>query len=186
MNSIDPLNSSLLFSTTALNAKNVQKEQEQSKVKNNKKKIFSSILEKQQEIENLANAGLPPQIAGLSLEEAVVYLKDAIDMAGDELSDKMDNASIVKFRQAVGQFLKFVEKNAYEISTRKRIGKARVRGISPFFSDVRDKDPYVQINIVNKKLTELTQMILQNHAEKLKVLAQVDEIKGMIVDFFAI
>jgi len=44
----------------------------------------------------------------------------------------------------------------------------------------------VQINIVNKKLTELTQMILQNHAEKLKVLAQVDEIKGMIVDFFAI
>ncbi len=186
MNSIDSLNSSLFFSAAAVNAKQIQKEQENSKIKKDKKKIFSSMLEKNQEMESLVSAGLPPQIAGLSLEDAVVYLKDAVDIAGDELSEKINNASIAKFRQAVGQFLKFVEKNAYDISTRKRLGKTKVKGISPYFSEVRDRDPYVQINIVNKKLAELTEMILQNHADKLKVLAQVDEIKGMIVDFFAI
>ena len=54
-----------------------------------------------------------------------------------------------------------------------------------YFSEKRPKDPYVQLRVVDEKLNELATMVLQNYNDKIQMLAKVDEIKGLLVDFFA-
>jgi uncharacterized protein YaaR (DUF327 family) len=43
----------------------------------------------------------------------------------------------------------------------------------------------VQLRVVDEKLNELATMVLQNYNDKIQMLAKVDEIKGLLVDFFA-
>lgn len=187
MSSIDPLSSSLYFSAAANVAKETQKQKKKesdSKIEKTKKSFFS-MVQQNQEIEELSEAGLPPELVGLSSEDAIVFLKDSIDIAGDELIENMNADTFAKFRKSVSQFLKFIEKNNYEVEKNKRFGRERIyKGTSPFFAEKRSPDPYVQIKIVDKKIDELATMILQNHSDKLQMLSKVDEIKGLIVDFF--
>ena len=41
------------------------------------------------------------------------------------------------------------------------------------------------IDLVNKKLDEMTQATLENQIDNLKILAQINEIKGLIVDLIS-
>ena len=150
MNSVDPLNSSLYFSAAAQASQESVKQKE--KAAKTKRSPFASMLEKTQEVEELISAGLPSEIAGMDVEEALVFLKDAVDIAGDRLIEKMDAASFADFKSYVGNFIRYVSKNN---------------------------------SINDKKIEELATMILQNHSDKIKMLSKIDEIKGLVVDFFA-
>ncbi len=183
MSAIDPLSASLYFSAAATASRDAQKNAGKEKIQKQGKSRFSSLLEKNQEIDNLVNAGLPPEIAGLSVEDAVVYLKDALDSAADKLTDFASEENFCEFRRTVSQFLRYVQKNNYEVSKIKRFGKRHVKGV--FFEETRPRDPYFQIHVIDTKLDELAAMVLQNHGEKLALLTKVDEIKGLIVDFLA-
>ena len=46
-------------------------------------------------------------------------------------------------------------------------------------------DPKYQITVINKKLDEMTQATLENQIDNLKILAQINEIKGLIVDLIS-
>lgn len=186
MSSIDPLSSSMYFSAAALASKQTQKESEKSKVSNTRKTRFSSVLEKTAEIENLAANGLPTELAGMDTEEALVFLKDQIDMAADALEDNINADNFAKFRKSVSQLLKYVEKHNYDVSEIRRLKRKRLISKPPYFEEVREVDPYYQIHVVNEKMDKLAMMILQNHEDKLNMLSKVEEIKGMIVDFFAV
>ena len=175
MNSVDPLNSSLYFSAAAQASK--------EKAAKTKRSPFASMLEKTQEVEELISAGLPSEIAGMDIEEALVFLKDAVDIAGDKLIEKMDAASFADFKSSVGNFIRYVSKNNYEVCKTKRRGYVKKQSV--FFSEQRERDPLVQVRVLDKKIEELASMILQNHSDKIKMLSKIDEIKGLVVDFFA-
>ena len=181
---VDPLSSSLYFSASALASKESQKNQDKSKIEKSRKTSFSSMLDKSREMEELAGAGLPVEIAGLSVEEAVVYLKDAVDAAADKLNDNLSSENFAEFRKSVSQFLRYVQKNNYEVTKIKRFGKRRVKGV--FFEETAPRDPYFQVHVIDTKLDELASMLLQSHADKLAFLSKVDEIKGLLVDFLAV
>ena len=55
-----------------------------------------------------------------------------------------------------------------------------------YFEEVRPKDPYYQIHVINTELDKLATMVLQNHSDKLALMSKVDEIKGLVVDFLAV
>ena len=183
MGEFDVLNSSLYFSTASAASQKAQKEQSKLKSEKAKKSSFEKIMKKEEELVELANAGLPVEIAGLSLEEAVNYLKDAVDTAADALSNSANEKNIATFRKAVGQFIKYIEKNNYEIKSRKRLGVSHRKSV--YFEEKRPVDPLFQVRVIDKKLDELAQMVLQNHADKLNLLSKIEEIKGLLVDFFA-
>ena len=183
MGEFDVLNSSLYFSAASAASQKAQKEQSKLKSEKAKKSSFENIMKKEEELVELANAGLPVEIAGLSLEEAVVYLKDAVDMAADKLSDSANEKNIATFRKAVGQFIKYIEKNNYEIKSRKRLGVSHRNSV--YFEEKRPVDPLFQVRVIDKKLDELALMVLQNHADKLNLLSKIEEIKGLLVDFMA-
>ena len=180
MSSMDVLNSSLYFSSVANASREAQKNQDKQKVDKTKKTAFSSMMQKSQEIQELASEGFPVEIAGMSVEEAVVFLKDAVDSSADKLNDFVSAENFAEFRKSVSSFLKYVEK----ISKKKRFGKSYKKGV--YFEEVRPKDPYYQIHVINTELDKLATMVLQNHSDKLALMSKVDEIKGLVVDFLAV
>lgn len=181
---VDPLSSSLYFSAVANASREAQKNQDKNKVEKTRRTSFSSMVDKTKEMAELADAGLPIEIAGLSVEDAVVYLKDAVDSAADRLNDDLSAESFAGFRKAVSHFLKYVQKNNYEVTKIKRFGKRTVKGV--FFEETRPRDPYFQVHVIDAKLDELAAMLLQNHADKITMMGKVDEIKGLLVNFLAV
>ena len=172
----------------------INKNQKKQEIDKTKKSKFASLLSKQEEVEpSFSVAGLPPEIAAMSLEDAAVYLKDAVDLAGNDLSSEVSQENIKKFKEAVGQFILFVVRNNYEISSKRRKNRfghdLMVPSRTNFFSNYTIPphviDPKYQITVINKKLDEMTQATLENQIDNLKILAQINEIKGLIVDLIS-
>lgn len=177
MAGVDSLSSSqsLFFQASAMAATQQAKQnslQKKEKV-SAKKSTFRSAMQKAQDEADLVAEGLPPEIAGMETEEAVVFLKDAVDIAGDELKAQRNMAAMEKYRRKMSQFLKFLSKNNYEVHTRK-INGVNKRG--------KKLPPQETVKIINQKLDQLVQDMLYNHATELRILSKVDELKGMIVD----
>ena len=165
---------SLYFAATQ--AASQQQAQQAKKAEKKEKSAFASAFEKRKTEANLVSEGLPPELAGMSEEEAIVFLKDAMDMAGDELKARQDLASMEKYRRKVSQFMKYVAKNNFEIISKKRFGRNR-KG--------RPVDPYIQVQVIDQKLNQLTSEMLILHGANLNLLAKVEEIQGLIIDLMA-
>lgn len=159
-----------------------------------KKSRFSELLKTEKDIEpEFAAQGLPPEIAAMSIDEAAVYLKDAVDLAGNDLSEEVTQENIEKFKTAVTQFITFVINNNFEVSAKRKKNRLghdmMVPSRTNFFSDYslppHKADPRYQINTINEKLDALARMTLETQMDNLKILAKVDEIKGLIVDLIS-
>lgn len=169
------------------------KTEENSRVK---KSRFSQLLksEKENDIENeFTLLGLPPEIQSMSIDDAAIYLKDAVDVAGNNLSDEINEENIEQFKTSVKQFITFVINNNFEISSKRKKNRLghdmMVPSRTNFFSNYslppHKIDPKVQINTINEKLDALARMTLETQMDNLKILAKVDEIKGLIVDLMS-
>lgn len=173
------------------NVKRNNKADESNRVR---KSRFQDLLKTESEPEpDFSTKGLPPEIATMSIDEAAIYLKDAVDLAGNDLSDEVTEENIQKFKTAVAQFITFVINNNFEVSSKRkknRLGKdMMVPSRTNFFSDYtlppHKIDPRYQINTINEKLDALARMTLETQMDNLKILAKVDEIKGLIVDLMS-
>lgn len=171
----NPLNSQSLY-FAATQAASQQMAQQAKKSEKKERSSFASAFSMHQETAQLISEGLPPELAGLSDEEAVVFLKDAMDMAGDELKARQNLEAMEKYRKKVGQFMKFIVKNNFDFIKKKRFGRNR-KG--------RPVDPYCQIQIIDQKLNQLASEMLILHGSNLKLLAKLEEINGLIVDLLA-
>ena len=195
MAEIDSIGNNFYFAGVQNTTSNsINKNQKKQEIDKTKKSKFASLLSKQEEVEpSFSVAGLPPEIAAMSLEDAAVYLKDAVDLAGNDLSSEVSQENIKKFKEAVGQFILFVVRNNYEISSKRRKNRfghdLMVPSRTNFFSNYTIPphviDPKYQITVINKKLDEITQATLENQIDNLKILAQINEIKGLIVDLIS-
>jgi len=180
MNSIDPTSNGLYYNATqqaAANQAAAQAAQKNQKEKSVKKPAFSSMVNKRQEENLLASQGLPPELAGLSQEDALIFLKDQLDSAGDALSENVNGQNLDNYKKAVSQFIKYMEKNNFVLEEHKRAGRTR---------QGKKKDPLVLVQTINKKLEQLNYDIWYNHLDKLKVLEKIHEINGLVVDLTAV
>ena len=176
MNTVDPLGQALYFTAVSSATGEAAKEAKKKKAGAQQRAgIFSAMLKKNEEASELASAGLPSEIAGMSVEDAVVFLKDRVTTAGDKLIDSMTEDAFAEYRRAVSQFMKYVVKYSFEIEElsgrrNRRTNKERI---------------FVQVRIIDEKLNNLAAEILANQADKFLLLKRVEEIRGLLVDVFA-
>ena len=137
---------------------------------------FADTLQRTKEEAQFVADGLPAELAGMDEESAIVFLKDEADIASDKLKESQSPENIENYRKKIGQFLKYIEKNNFEVIEKRRFGKNR-RGMK--------FQPYHQIQIINQKLNNLASDMLFNHSKNLNLLARLEEINGMIVDLIA-
>lgn len=180
MDSLDPVSQGLFFAanqaTSAQAALNAKKSQKQEKAGTIKRGSFQNAMEKAEEENSLLSAGLPIEIAGMDAEDAVIFLKDAADVAADKLRSEMTPTNFAEYREKVSQFMRYIVKNNFAVTSRKRPGLNR-KG-KPFA-------PQMQIKIIDQKLDEMAAWLLSSHKDTLKLLAKVDEINGMLIDLMA-
>lgn len=176
MNSVDPNSTALYFTAAASAANQMTAEAARKKEKTSGTSRFSSLLKSKQEENFFVSQGLPAELMGLSEEEAIVYLKDQVDMAGDALSISASIDKFENYKKAVSQFVKYIEKNNYVIREHKRFGRSR-RG--------KQRDPAIQIITINEKLDRLAYDLWYNHLDKLRLLEKIHEINGLIIDLMA-
>lgn len=190
MSEVDSLGTAYYYSGVQNSTNEALKNRKTEKSDKTKKSAFAQFLKKESAEETFKTSGLPPEIKEMTLEEAAVFLKDAVDIAGNELSTEVTRENIEKFKKSVTQLISFVVANNYEVVKNK---PKRPKYITPvgMFSNYnttpREKDPKVQVNIINQKLDALVRetMMTQSRQGNFKILQQVDEIKGLIVDLLS-
>jgi uncharacterized protein YaaR (DUF327 family) len=177
MSTIDSLNSSLYFNAAAVASKNIQKKEEDTKTqKSQKTKSFDKMLDSA--TQNLEFDDFIPEIKGMTIEQAKEFLIDSVYSEGDLLKQKPTEENIIRFRKAVSNFLKFVEKQCYDVEgdvgIRKMVRKGNVK--------VPIQNSYTLLKLVDEKLDGLAADILSNHREQIQIAAKVNEIYGLLVN----
>ena len=119
MSEINSVGSSFYFSS--LQQANIKAEKNDKKEKVSSKKIkFSDILKKNENLSDFELQGFPPEIADLSIEDAALYLKDQVDIIGDKFAESQNSETVMEFKNAVQQFVRFVVINNFEVSVQSR------------------------------------------------------------------
>lgn len=156
------------------------KKQEETKKTSEKKGLFATLFEKSQAEVAVTQDGFPIEIASMEIEEAAVYLRDMADSSADVLKEHQTPETFADYRKKVSQFLKYVTKNNFELSKKRRI-KKKPNGM-PY-------EPLTQINVINEKLDEMARWLINPkndiHRKTLYMLSRIDEIKGLLVDLIA-
>ena len=169
------------------------KKEEIRKADKAKKLDFGKLL-KGDEVEEpqFIADGLPIEVRSMSIDDAAVYLADAVSLAGNDFSGEQTQENLEKFKTAVSQFIRFVIVNNFSVDIKKRKarpGKARQPSRLFVFSDYSmppaNPKPRVSIEVINEKLDALAHETLSAQSNNLKILAQVNEIKGLIVDLMS-
>ena len=169
------------------------KKEEIRKADKAKKLDFGKLL-KGDEVEEpqFIADGLPIEVRSMSIDDAAVYLADAVSLAGNDFSGEQTQENLEKFKTAVSQFIRFVIVNNFSVDIKKRKarpGKARQPSRLFVFSDYSmppaNPKPRVSIEVINEKLDALARETLSTQSNNLKILAQVNEIKGLIVDLMS-
>ena len=169
------------------------KKEEIRKANKAKKLDFGKLL-KGDEVEEpqFIADGLPIEVRSMSIDDAAVYLADAVSLAGNDFSGEQTQENLEKFKTAVSQFIRFVIVNNFSVDIKKRKarpGKARQPSRLFVFSDYSmppaNPKPRVSIEVINEKLDALARETLSAQSNNLKILAQVNEIKGLIVDLMS-
>jgi len=117
-------------------------------------------------------------------EESVNLLMDEVRSAGDTLQSRPFPEEILRYKQAVRNFINYVVKNAYSLEHEKGLqnflkpGFTGQRGTPEAMSQKR----YTKIQVIDKKLEDLAAMLLSSQARQLELTSRLEEIKGLLID----
>ena len=186
MSDINPLGASTYYGGLQNATSQAARELKKEKTSSAAQVAFSKLVKNSRQAEEertLEAQGLPPQIAGMSIEEAAIFLKDRVDTTGNKLSENANSENIVEFKNAVKQFIKYVVDNNYIEYKKTRRGFAKPQQLfSKFNTKERPKDPRLIIETINQKLDSMVRDTLTMQAGNIKILDHANEIRGLIVD----
>jgi len=117
-------------------------------------------------------------------EEAVNHLIDEVRDAGDTLKNRPLPDEILRYKQAVRNFINYIVQNVYSKEYEEGIPaflKPGFRGRRGTPEAMEGKE-YVKIRVIDKKLEELASMLLSSQARQLELTSRLEEIKGLLID----
>lgn len=108
----------------------------------------------------------------LESKELQLFL-NKLEGQGKKLAESLSLQDLVEFKKMVKSFLK---------ST---LGQARNMQEETFWDYRGQPKVMARVTKINRALEELGEQVLSSQAEPLKILAKIDEIKGLIIDLLA-
>ena len=108
----------------------------------------------------------------LQSQELELFLS-RLETQGKKLSESMSLEDLIAFKNMVKRFLK---------ST---LGQSRSMQEETIWDYRGQPKAMARVTKINRALEELGEQVLSSQAEPLKILAKIDEIKGLIIDLFA-
>jgi uncharacterized protein YaaR (DUF327 family) len=111
-------------------------------------------------------------------EETINLLMDEVRSAGDALQERPCEDEIMRYKQAVRNFMNYVVENSLALEHEEGIPKFPRPGI-------KEQKRYTKIQIIDKKLEDLAAMILVSQRNQIALAARLEEIQGLLVDLLA-
>jgi len=117
-------------------------------------------------------------------EESVNKLMDEVRSAGDVLRNRPFPEEIMRYKQAVRNFMNYVVKNSYTVEHEEGIPNF----LKPGFTGRRGTPEamngklYTKIQVVDKKLEDLAAMLLSGQKQQMELVSRLEEIRGLLVD----
>ena len=149
--------------------------------KRTEKTEFSRIFE---EIRSKTASELGP-VKNLPVsDETINYLMDEVRSTGDSLRKRPLPDEIIRYKQAVRNFMHYVIENCYSLDHETGIPKKFKFGYkgSRNTSEADRQITYTKIQIIDKKLEDLAAMLLTSQMQQLEITSRLEEIKGLLVD----
>ena len=97
-------------------------------------------------------------------------MKNDIDEQGKRLADRVDVREFEKYRRLIREFLDEVVSNGYTFS---REDAYASRGRHRYIATVQ---------VVDEKLDALGKEVIKENADKIEILNQIDDIRGLLLD----
>ncbi|MCK8824501.1 YaaR family protein [Fuchsiella alkaliacetigena] len=126
----------------------------------------SSQVEKNEFLDTLQ------EVQGEQVKDKLDELLSLIDEQGEKLAKNRTFNELVKYKKMVQQFIKETVEQMYNIKEEyggHRSGQHKV---------------YTLVEKVDQSLEELTDLVLSEQADQLEILDRLDEIRGILVDFY--
>jgi hypothetical protein len=110
----------------------------------------------------------------ISVEQFEKLLEEAVEEvieSGNELVRSPTPSNLKRYKNAIKEFLKLVEKKLYKLSSSFDMtsGKAKL---------------HVVAEEVNEKLMDLTEKIMKNEWQTINLAARIEEINGLILNLY--
>ena len=117
-------------------------------------------------------------------EETLAFLMDEVRSTGDSLRNRPLPDEIMRYKQAVRNFMHYVVENCYRLDHETGIPKFLKQGYKgPHGTpDAMKQITYTKIEVVDKKLEDLAAMLLSSQMTQLEIASRLEEIKGLLVD----
>ena len=154
----------------SLQTKTAQSEKDKKKL-NKFKEILRSVLPQTQPGNE---ADIIEQLSKLPQEEAIALLQDDVRSAGDTLRTRQNPQTILRYKQAVKNFIGYVAREAYTVTTRTHLRRDKTNHLRP--------RSFTQIVIINEKLDKFAGELLCDQKSQLFILERLEEIYGLIID----
>jgi len=160
---------------------NVKDEKKTSSSSRTGKSEFARLFE---EIRNNATGELG-QVANLPVcEETLDFLMDEVRSAGDVLRNRPYAEEILRYKQAVRNFVNYVVKNTFELSQESGIPKflkANYKGPRGTPEAMKQLS-YTKIQVIDERLETLAAMLLSSQKHQIDLASRLEEITGLLVD----
>jgi uncharacterized protein YaaR (DUF327 family) len=117
-------------------------------------------------------------------EDTVNLLMDDVRNTGDILKSRPLPEEIMRYKQAVRNFINYVVQNAYSLEYEDGIPNK----LKPQFKGKRSSPAaeeykgYTKIQVIDKKLEDLAAMLLTSQMDQMKLVSRLEEIRGLLVD----
>jgi uncharacterized protein YaaR (DUF327 family) len=142
---------------------------------------FSRIFD---EIRGKTAGELGPFLDLPATEETIVLLMDEVRSTGDTLRNRPFPEEIMRYKQAVRNFMHYVVENCYRLDHETGIPKF----LKPGYKGQRGTPEamkqitYTKIEVIDKKLEDLAALLLSSQMTQLEIASRLEEIKGLLVD----
>ena len=112
-----------------------------------------------------------------SQEEALIILQDSVRSSGDALKERRTLENILLYKQAVKNFIWYVTREAYTITTKIAVGRDK--------HDMLTRKTFTHVIIINEKLDRFAAELLSDQRGQLYILERLEEIYGLLIDLIA-
>ena len=146
----------------------VKDEKKTKDTKRSSKTDFSRVLKEAQG----KTAGELGPLENLPVsEETLNGLMDDVHSAGDSLRNRPFPDEIIRYKQAVRNFMHYIVKNCFNLEYEDGIRRL-----------LKPHKRYYKIQVIDSKLEDMAAMLLSRQMPQLELLSRLEEIKGLLVD----
>ena len=157
------------------------KEEKKSKTARAGKTDFSRFFD---DLRGTTTDGIGPLRDLPVSEETVNALMDDVRNTGDILRTRPFPEEIMRYKQAVRNFMNYVVKNSYTLEHEEGIpnyakpGYKGRRGTP----EAMEGKLYTKIQVIDRKLEGLASMLLAGQSQQIELVSRLEEIRGLLVD----